>query len=340
MKLITIYFIIFNVIAKSSLFNQYRKQFAMRISEKTIVALFADIRGFSHMFEILPPEKIYKFTNRFFQTAYKIIKNYHGTLDNIVGDGLLAIWGKEENIAESKTPFLAVRAAIEMRMALLRQNIQYKWEFHFPLEIGIGIDMGKALHCLVGPKQKPIDTFYGIPVIVASRLGDMAKNNQIFVSKNIIDKIKSWAKIGEFKESQIHGFKKPITYATVQGIIDFIRKNGERREKRFIRYVIPEVVAMIMKNNGIRKPVILKNISETGAGLEFVQKKDIRLTKDEEIELDLKRIIKGFQETLKGKIVNINPISNETDEMRSLWQVGIKFLDNKNNNSILNHIRN
>ncbi len=310
----------------------------MENSEKVIVALFADIRGFSHMFEILPPEKIYKFTNRYFQTAYEIIKRFHGTLDNIVGDGLLAIWGKEDKISETKAPFLAVRAAVEMRMALLRQNIQYKWDFHFPLEIGIGIDMGKALHCLVGPKQKPIDTFYGTPIIVASRLGDLAKNNKIFVSETIAKMIDKWAKLEEPKEVKVHGFKKAINYCTVHGIMDFKLKSGERRKDNIIRFVIPEIVAMIFKNTGVRKPVILKNIGPKGAGLEIVQKKDIELKKDDEIELDLKRLIKGLNNPLKGKVVNIRTISNESDEIRSLWQIGIQFSNESFKRNLLEYI--
>jgi len=297
----------------------------METKEKNIVALFADIRGFSHMFEILPPSQIYRFTNRYFETAYKIIKQYRGTLDNIVGDGLLAIWGRDEEKLNPKAPFLAVRAALEMRMALLRQNVQYKWEYHFPLEIGIGIDMGPALHCLVGPKQKAIDTFYGRPVILASRLGDLAKNNFIFVSENIANTIKKWAGMEKAKETHVQGFRENIKYYRVFGLMDFTLKNGERRKTSNIRYVAPEIIAMIFEENGIRKPVILKNISSTGAGVEIVRKDDVNISKNKNVLLDLKRLLRGIVNNIEGQIVQFKNITQETDEIRSLWQIGIQF---------------
>ena len=297
----------------------------METKEKNIIALFADIRGFSHMFEILPPSKIYKFTNRYFETAYKIIRQYRGTLDNIVGDGLLAIWGRDEKELSSKAPFFAARAALEMRMALLRQNIQYKWEYHFPLEIGIGIDMGPALHCLVGPKQKAIDTFYGRPVILASRLGDLAKNNLIYVSDSTANAIKKWSSMEKPKEIHIQGFRENVKYQKLYGIMDFKLKNGERRITTNIRYVAPEIIAMIFKTSGIRKPVILKNISSMGAGIEIVQKEDVNISKHENVMLDLKRLVRGIVNNIEGKIVQYHNITEETDEIRSLWQIGIQF---------------
>jgi len=305
--------------------------------EKKIVALFMDIRGFSHMFEILPDEKVYMFTNRYFTKASEIIEKYRGILDNIAGDALLAIWGKEKWL--SKAPFYAVRAALEMRMALLRQNIQYKWEAHFPLEIGIGVAMGEALHCIVGPAGNAVDTFFGSPVILASRLGDIAKYNQIYVCNKTAATINKWAKLKKLPEREIQGFKKKITYHKVTGLMDFSLKSGERRKTSFIRYVFPEIVALVFKKNGIRKPVILKNISPTGAGIEIVQKEDYNLSENDEIILDLKNFALPDFSSLDGRIVQIRPISEESDVERCLSQIGIAFTNiDPDTKNILKHL--
>jgi class 3 adenylate cyclase len=293
--------------------------------EKTIVALFSDIRGFSHMFEKLPAEKVYMFTNRYFTKASEIVDRYKGTLDNIVGDGLLAVWGKGKWFRNS--PFFAVRAALEMRMALLRQNIQYKWESHFPLEIGIGVAMGEALHCKVGPRSHSVDTFFGSPVILASRLGDIAKHNRILVDTKTARTINKWAKLEKLPDREVQGLSKKIICYNVAGLMDFSLKDGERRKTSQIRYVFPEIVALVFKKNGIRRPVILKNISATGAGIEIVDKDDYHMMESDEITLDLKSFKLPTFSFLDGQIVQIRPISEETDVERRLSQVGIKFLN-------------
>jgi class 3 adenylate cyclase len=292
-------------------------------SEKEMVALFADFRGFSHMFDVLPAKQVYTFTNRYFQTAAEIIERYKGELDNIVGDGLMAIWGKERHI--SIAPFYAVRSALEMRMALLRQNIQYKWKAHFPLEIGVGVAMGKSLHCAVGPQQKSIDTVFGKPVILASRLGDIAKNNQIYIDEAVATSITRWAKLKKLSKTTIRGFKGTFSIYKVEGLMDFLLRTGERRQSSFIRFVVPEIAAIVFKESGIRKPAILRNLSASGAGIELVQKGDVPMKKDDEISLDLKRFMFPNISNLDGRIVQVKTISEESDEVRCLSRVGITF---------------
>ena len=291
-------------------------------NEREMVTLFADFRGFSHMFDVLPAQKVYKFTNRYFQTASDIIKKYKGVLDNIVGDGFIAVWGKDRSIAEA--PLFAVRSALEMRMALLRHNIQYKWESHFPLEIGVGLAKGKALHCRVGPTQKPIDTVFGKPVILASRLGDIAKNNEIYVGEGIANSVKKWAKLEKLPNMSIRGFKGMYAIYKVEGLMDFKLKDFERRKSSFIRFVFPEIVALVLEN-GVRKSAILKNLSPSGAGVEIVQKIDTPISKDDEVKLDLKRFDFPSISTLNGRIVQIHTISEESEEERCLSRVGIEF---------------
>jgi len=305
--------------------------------EKKIVALFMDIRGFSHMFEMLPAEKVFMFTNRYFKKASEIIANYRGTLDNIIGDGILAIWGKEK--WDDKMPFYAVRTALEMRMALLRQNIQYKWDAHFPLEIGVGVGMGEALHCFVGPPGKTIDTFFGMPVILASRLGDLARHNSIFVDRTTTKAVNKWAKLSRLQDISFPGLKKRIVSFKVDGLMDFSRKTGERRKTSFVRYVFPEIVAMVFKKDGTRKPVLLRNISPSGAGIEIVDKEDHDLSEKEEIILDLKTFKIPQCTSINGRIVQVRPISDETDVERRLSQVGISFTDvDPSTKNILKHL--
>jgi class 3 adenylate cyclase len=305
--------------------------------EKTIVALFSDIRGFSHMFEKLPAEKVYMFTNRFFTKASEIIARYRGNLDNIVGDGLLAVWGKQA--WSNNASFFAVRAALEMRMALLRQNIQYKWESHFPLEIGIGLATGEALHCSVGPPADPIETFFGKPVILASRLGDEARHNRIMVDPATARIINKWAKLEKLPPQEWSGLSRKIAVFDVAGLMDFALKNGERRKSSHIRYVFPEIVALVFKTTGVRRPVILKNISSTGAGIEIVDREDCRPVENEEITLDLKNFRLPHFTELEGRIVQVRHICEETDVERSLSQIGIQFTGiDSAKHSVLQHL--
>jgi hypothetical protein len=144
------------------------------------------------------------------------------------------------------------------------------------------------------------------------------------VGQHVADSIKKWAKLEKLPKTHIKGFKGTYPVFKVEGLMDFKLKDKERRDASFIRFVFPEIVALILKD-GVRKSAILKNLSPSGAGLEIVQKIDMPISKNDEIKLDLKRFDLPSIDTLSGRIVQIRTISEETDEERCLSRVGIEF---------------
>ena len=60
---------------------------------KNVTILFADLRGFTSMSEDLDQEKVVEILNAFFSLMTPIIFKYDGTLDKLMGDGILAFFG-------------------------------------------------------------------------------------------------------------------------------------------------------------------------------------------------------------------------------------------------------
>ena len=62
-------------------------------TESDITILFSDIRGFTSMSEKLSPTQIVKLLNKYFQSMIDVVFKYNGTLDKIVGDELMVLYG-------------------------------------------------------------------------------------------------------------------------------------------------------------------------------------------------------------------------------------------------------
>ena len=60
---------------------------------RTVTVLFSDIRGFTQMSEDQPAPEIVKLLNEYFEAMVEVVFANFGTLDNFLGDGLMAIWG-------------------------------------------------------------------------------------------------------------------------------------------------------------------------------------------------------------------------------------------------------
>ena len=60
---------------------------------RKITILTSDLRGFTAISERLLPEEVVKILNSYLGSMAEIITNYHGTIDEFMGDGILVLFG-------------------------------------------------------------------------------------------------------------------------------------------------------------------------------------------------------------------------------------------------------
>jgi class 3 adenylate cyclase len=130
--------------------------------------MFADIRSYTSYSEQEDPAEIIDLLNNYFALMFDAIIGHHGTVNQMLGDGLMAIFGapifREDHREE------AVRAALEM-LALLdgfnqEQAMQNKTQVH----IGIGIATGRMIAGYTGTQHRATYTCVGDTVNLAARI--------------------------------------------------------------------------------------------------------------------------------------------------------------------------
>jgi len=178
--------------------------------EQEATILFSDIRGFTSMSETMAPNEVVETLNEYFNLMIEIIFKYNGTLDKIIGDALMVIYGAP-NSTDIDTEN-AVLTAIEMQEKLIEFNQQRIIYSKLPVTIGIGINRGKVISGNIGSRQQMNFTVIGDSVNLASRLCSVAKADEIIVSDAVWKQIKT-NKI--FKNRKLHPVKvkgkvKPI----------------------------------------------------------------------------------------------------------------------------------
>jgi CheY-like chemotaxis protein len=84
--------------------------------------MFSDIRGFTTMSELLPPEETIELLNTYYTLMFDAITGHGGIVNQMIGDGLMAIFGAPLVLADPCAS--AVRAAQEMleMVALFNQE--------------------------------------------------------------------------------------------------------------------------------------------------------------------------------------------------------------------------
>src|SRR4029077_2497691 len=128
-----------------------------RLSEVTM--LFSDIRGFTTMSDGRPAQEIVNTLNEYFEGTVDILFKYSRTLDEVVGDEIIGLFGAP--IAIDDAPFKAVACGLAMLQALEEFNRTRAAENQAPIRIGIGINTGNVITGTIGSTRALQDKAIG-----------------------------------------------------------------------------------------------------------------------------------------------------------------------------------
>lgn len=157
--------------------------------EKTRAAVvFVDLEGFTSFSENMKPEEVVILLNHFFSRMIPLIFKNNGTLDKLLGDGILAVFGTP--LKDPDSCLNAVRTALEMFSVLheLNQEIKIKRIFK-QLKMSIGINYGELVAGFMGSEAHLNYTVVGDTVNVAQRIESLADPNHILVSDAVWKKL-------------------------------------------------------------------------------------------------------------------------------------------------------
>ncbi len=138
--------------------------------------MFADIRSYTSYAENEDPAEIIELLNDYFALMFDAVTNHHGTLNQMAGDGFMAVFGapmyRDDHCEQ------AVRAALEMIELLHEFNRERAVRNKTQINIGIGIASGKVIAGYAGTQDRATYTCVGDTVNLASRIENHTKEVQ------------------------------------------------------------------------------------------------------------------------------------------------------------------
>jgi class 3 adenylate cyclase len=180
---------------------------------KMMTVLFSDIRNFSALTDSLEPEEIFKLLDRYLSEMIRLIHRYEGTLNKIVGDGLLIFFG--DPIPMDDHAQRAVKLAIDMQKNVAESRVEWL-QYGHELTIGIGINTGYMSVGNVGSETHRDYTVIGNQVNVAARLESLAKPGQILISQRTYSRVQDLVKVDNCGQIPVKGLHHPIETYNVQ----------------------------------------------------------------------------------------------------------------------------
>jgi adenylate cyclase len=147
-------------------------------------ALFCDIRSFTAIAEALEPAETIELLNDYYTLMMDAIGGEGGIVNQIVGDGLMAIFGAP--IPRDDHRLHAVLAARQMVELIGLFNDERAARGRERIEIGIGVASGSVIAGYTGTTERATYTCVGDTVNVAARLEAHTKvlNRPILIDEN------------------------------------------------------------------------------------------------------------------------------------------------------------
>src|SRR5438105_13569650 len=197
---------------------------------KLVTIVFTDVSGFTALSEKLDPEKVRELVNACFHWLVRVMQKYAGTIDKLIGDEIMALFGAP--VAHEDDAERALRAALDMMHAIVAFNRANGTA----LGLHLGINTGLVVAGQIGGHDRRDYSVMGDAVHLAARLEDASSVGEIFVG--------------------------PATYRLTQRIFDFesvpqFRLKGKEAPVEVHRLLGAKVAPKSTRGiEGLRAPVV------------------------------------------------------------------------------------
>lgn len=183
---------------------------------RVVTILMSDLRGFTSIGERYPAEDIVSIINIYMETMTEIILKHGGTIDEIIGDAILVIFGAP--VHRDDDAKRAVACAIEMQLAMTEVNRKIIKKGYPEVAMGIGINTGQVVVGNIGSRKRTKYGVVGSHVNLTSRIESYTLGGQVFISNSTKEACGSALRIDDQLDVMPKGVKESMTIYQVGGI--------------------------------------------------------------------------------------------------------------------------
>jgi class 3 adenylate cyclase len=150
---------------------------------RAAAVLYAELRNFTRLSEVLQPEKVLELANEFFSLAARAIKENTGKVLSVHNDGLVAAFvAGEPNQFNGE----AVKTAKAIQGGFGAIGERWQKEYGLPAAVSLGVHTGETVFGLAGPEAAQQFVGFGDSVSIAERLVHRARAGEIVLSLDVM----------------------------------------------------------------------------------------------------------------------------------------------------------
>ena len=182
---------------------------------KPVTVLFCDLVSSTTLADRLGAEGMHAVLGAFFERALAEVHRYEGTINQFLGDGLMALFGAP--IAHEDHARRAVLAAMGIRRAFAERPVRLDSGEEVPLTLRMGAHTGFVVVGAIGDNLRMDYTAVGDTTHLAARLQQLAEPGAILISDATARLVEGYALLERRGSTEIRGRAEPVVVHALVG---------------------------------------------------------------------------------------------------------------------------
>ncbi len=286
-----------------------RHAFTSDFQEIDATIIFADLRGFTAVFNEHSTFVVIEMLNRFLGAMCEIVLKNGGMVDKFIGDSVMATFGTPQPKPDDIQRALA--CAVEMQLAMDALNA-FNHKLKLPnIYMGIGINTGQVVAGHFGSAARSEYTVIGDSVNLASRIESFSLRGQILMGEATYHRVAGYVEVNPPVDVCVKGKSDPIAVYDLLAIpsLNLRVPNRESRRSPRVKVCMPFTYQFIDRKIVSEELCQGTVLDVSYYGLLVVLQKQLKVS--EEIKLSLDLPILGCKAcSIYAKVVTSEP-SNE-----------------------------
>ena len=201
---------------------------------RQVTIMFCDMKGFTPLTHKLGPEETFVLMERVLEIMILKVHQYEGTVNDIRGDGILALFGALDALEDA--PQRAIRASIAIHKGIAEFSEKRKDDLRIPpILVRIGINTGTVVIGTIGNDLRVHFTLVGDTINMASRMEALAEPGTTYVTEETYRLAKDLFHFQPLGKKMVKGKEEPISVYKVLSAKDDVyrpRLGSERGSTR------------------------------------------------------------------------------------------------------------
>jgi len=175
---------------------------------REVSVLMSDLAGFSAIAERLEPEGVVELLNVYLGRMTELVDRYGGTVDEFIGDAVLAIFGAPVSRTDHAGRALACAMAMQREMADVNSELARRGLP--PIDMVAAVNTGEVVVGSIGSERRSKYGVVGSPVNLASRIQTLAAPGEVVITEAARRAAGDAVQVAETREVALKGFADPI----------------------------------------------------------------------------------------------------------------------------------